>query len=122
MKGPDFLSTSDGPFRPPDETVGLIRLTKLPTQTKPSTKLQDASTFTATVNTNASASEWRKYNSYEKFGCIVAYVLRVLPKFNGHHTTDGSITDPEKVMLAEQKRREEMLVEKLPPLLVFAIK
>ena len=103
LKTPDFPRTSDWPFKPPNENVRKIRLTKLATETKSSSELQNASTFTATVTTNASAFEWLKYSSYEKLLRIAAYVLFVLPKFSGHRTTDGSITDPNELMLAEQK-------------------
>ena len=103
MKSSDFLQTPDWLFRLPDEIVRTIRLTKLAIKTKPDSELQDASTFSATVTTNAAAFQWQKNIPNKKLLRSVPYVLPVLPKFSGHRTTNGSINDQNELMLAEQK-------------------
>ena len=49
------------------------------------------------------ASRVAEYSSYEKLLRIVAFILRILPRFSGNRTKTGAITDPVELESAEQK-------------------
>ena len=104
LKGPDFLRTSDWPFKPSDEIMKSkskkLDSEKVPTETK---YQETTETNTANVVFNALTLEWQKYSSYEKLLRILASILRLLPKFSNNRTKTGSITDPSELEVAEQK-------------------
>ena len=58
--------------------------------------------FMAHVTTNASNFNWQKYSYDDKFLLIVAYMLRILPKFSFYELSK-SITDPDKILEAERR-------------------
>ena len=103
LKGPDFLRTSDWPLQPSDEIVKSKLKNFDPDKVPTETKYQETTANTASVVCNALTLEWQKYSSYEKLLRILAYILRLLPKFSGNRTKTGSITDPAELAVAEQK-------------------
>ena len=103
LKGPAFLKTSDWPFKPSDEIM-KSKLKKLdPDNVLTEPNYQETTANTANVVFNALTLEWQKYSSYEKLLRILAYILRLLPKFSGNRTETGFITDPAELEVAEQK-------------------
>ena len=58
---------------------------------------------------NSKNFEWQKYCSYEKFLCIAAYVLRLLPKYREYGTNTGAIVDPAELENAEQLEKGKVL-------------
>ena len=104
LKGPEFLKTSDWPFKPSSDILEKIKHKKLNTESEQLESVSpETATLSAHVTTNASTLEWQKYSSYEKLLRIVAYMLRIVPKFRGNRTDSGSITDPDELAQAEQK-------------------
>ena len=90
LKGPDFLRTSDWPFKPSDKIM-KSKLKKLdPDNVLTEPKYQETTANTANVVFNALTFEWHKYSSYEKLLRILAYSLRLSPKFSGNRTKTGS--------------------------------
>ena len=64
----------------------------------------EMATFTAHVPISASTSfEWQKYNCYEEFSCIVAYMLSFLPEVGVKQTNSWSMTDPDEFLEAERR-------------------
>ena len=103
LKGPAFLKTSEWPFQKSGEIL-KSKLTKLdPDKVPTETKYQETTANTANVVCNALTLEWQKYSSYEKLLRILAYILRLLPKFSDNRTKTGSITDLAELEVAEQK-------------------
>ena len=104
LTGPDFLKTSDFPFKPPDKFRQKIKLNKGADSTKVNeTKEYQCTTITATVTEIATTFKWQKYSSYEKLLGIVAYMLRLLPKNESKRTDNGFNTDPVELDDAQQR-------------------
>ena len=99
LRGPDFLRTSDFPFRPDNEEVSNIKLKR---QTADPNPLDNCST----LKTNSLNSDFGihlcKYSSYPKPLRIVAYVLRILPRQATYRSLDGNIVEPEEITAAEK--------------------
>ena len=65
LTGPDFLKTSDFPFKPPEEFRQKLKLNKGADSTKINeTKEHQCTTITATVTKIATTFKWQKYTSY----------------------------------------------------------
>ena len=64
---------------------------------------QETTANTASVTPIGLTLEWQKYSSYEKLLRIVAFILRISPKFSGNRTKTGAITNPVELESAEQK-------------------
>ena len=104
LTGPDFLKTSDFPFKPPEEFCQKIKLNKGAHSTKVNeTKKHQCTAITATVIEITTTFKWQKYSSYEKVLRIVAYMLRLLPKNESKRTDNGLITDPTELDNAQQR-------------------
>ena len=104
LTGPDFLKTSDFPFKPPEEFRQKIKLNNGAHSTKVNeTKEHQCTTITATVTEITTTFKWQKYSSYEKVLRIVAYMLRLLPKNESKRTDNGLITDPTELDNAQQR-------------------
>ena len=104
LSGPDFLKTSDFPFKLPDDFRQKVKLNEGADSTKVNeTKEHQCTTITATVTEIATTFKWQKYSSYEKLLRIVAYMLRLLPKNESKPTDNGFITDPAELDDAQQR-------------------
>ena len=104
LTGPDFLKTSDFPFKLPEEFDQKVKLNKGADSNKViETKEHQCTTITATVTEIATTFKWQKYSSYEKLLRIVAYMLRLLPKNESKRTDTGFITDPTELDNAQQR-------------------
>ena len=103
LKGPKFLMTSDWPFQPTEEILKIKLKNSDPHEVNTKPVYQEATANTASVSSNVLTLEWQKYSSYEKLLRIVAYILRILPKFSCNRTKTGSITNPVELESAEQK-------------------
>ena len=80
LTGPDFLKTSDFPFKPPDEFCQKVKFNRGADSTEVNeTKEHQCTTISETVTKITTTFEWQKYSSYEKLLRIVAYMLRLLP-------------------------------------------
>ena len=102
--GPDFLKTSDFPFKLPDDFRQKVKLNKGADSTKVNeTKDYQCTTITATVAEIATTFKWQKYSSHEKLLRIVAYMLRLLPKNESKRSDNGFITDPAELDDAQQR-------------------
>ena len=102
LTGPDFLKTTDFPFKRPDEFRQKFHKSANSTETT-QTKGHQFTTVTATVTAIATTFEWQKYSSYENFLRIVAYMLRLLLKNKSCRTVNGDITDPAELDNAQQR-------------------
>ena len=103
LKDPTFLRTSDWPFQPSDKTMRSKLKTLDPNKIPTEPKYQETTAITAKLVSYALTLEWQKYSSYENFLRLLAYILRLLPKFSGNRTKTGSITDPAEFEVAVQK-------------------
>ena len=104
LSGPDFLKTSDFPFKLPDDFRQKVKLNKGADSNKVNeTKEHECTTITATVTEIATTFKWQKYSSFEKLLRIVAYMLRLLPKNESKRTDNGFITDPAELDDARQR-------------------
>ena len=103
LKGPKFLITPDWPFQLSEEILKgkLKNFDSIEVNTEP--VHQETTANTASVAFNVLTLEWQKYSSYEKLLRLVAYILRISPKFSGYRTKTGAITDPIELESAEQK-------------------
>ena len=95
--------TSDWPFQPSEEILKIKLKNSDPHEVNTKPVYQEATANTASVSSNVLILEWQKYSSYEKLLRIVAYMLRILPKFSCNRTKTGSITNPVELECAEQK-------------------
>ena len=102
LKGPEFLMTSDWPFQPAEATW-KVKATKSDQSQIPDDDYQETTASTANVAPSTGTFEWQKYGSYEKLLRILAYMLRISPKFSGNRTNTGAITDPAEINSSEQK-------------------
>ena len=95
--------TPDWPFQPSEEILKtkLKNFDFIEVNTEP--VYQETTANTASVASNVLTLEWQKYSSYEKLLRIVAYILRISPKFSCNRTKTRAITDPVELESAEQK-------------------
>ena len=104
LTGPDFLKTSDFPFKPPEEFRQKVKLNKGAHSTEViETNEYQSTSYSATATEIATTFEWEKYSSYDKLLRIVAYMLRLLPKNESKRTDTGFITDPTELDNAQQR-------------------
>ena len=103
LKDPKFLMTSVRPFQPSEEILKTKLKNSDPHEVNIEPVYTKATTNTASVSSNVLTLEWQKYSSYEKLLRIVAYILRILPKFSRNRTKTRAITDPVELESAEQK-------------------
>ena len=103
LKGPKFLITPDWPFQLSEEILKgkLKNFDSIEVNTEP--VHHETTANTASVAFNLLTLEWQMYSSYEKLLRLVAYILRISPKFSGYRTKTGAITDPIELESADQK-------------------
>ena len=102
LKGPKFLMTPDWPFQPSEEIL-KTKLKNYDSNKNANSVYQETTANTASVTPDVLTLEWQRYSSYEKLLRIVAFILRILPRFSGNRTKTGAITDPVELESAEQK-------------------
>ena len=100
LRGPDFLRTSDFPFRPGTEVVSNIQLKR---QAADPNFLDNCSALQSNSLNSDFSIHLRKYSSYPKLLRIVAYVLRILPRHATYRSVDRKIVEPEEITAAEKK-------------------
>ena len=98
VKGPNFLKTSDWPFEPEPSAIYTIK----PTETCATDELQSNSLAAASLP-NSPVIVWSNYSSYRKLIRIVAYLLRLSPRYRLFRSTNGKIEDPSELENAEKK-------------------
>ena len=98
VKGPNFLRTSDWPFEPQPSAINTIK----PTETCATDKLQSNS-LAAVSLPNSPVIVWSKYSSYFKLIRIVAYLLRLSPRYRQFRYVNGKIEDPSGLENAKKK-------------------
>ena len=104
LTGPNFLKTSDFPFKPPDNFRQKVKLNKGADSTEViEIEEYQCTTISATVTELATVFKWHRYNSYEKLLRIVVYMLRLRPKNESKRTENGFITDPAELDDAQQR-------------------
>ena len=103
LKGPKFLMTPDWPFQPSEEILKNKLKNYDSNEINVDSVYQETTANTASVTPNVLTLEWQRYSSYEKLLRIVAFILRILPRFSGNRTKTGAITDPVELESAEQK-------------------
>ena len=102
LKGPDFLKTSDWPFRPSENSSFKVKQRKeASSREKPS--FGDETVLNTNAGISTSTFEWQKYSSYEKLLRVAAYILRLLPKNEAYRSITGAITDPSELENAQMK-------------------
>ena len=111
LRGPDFLRTSDFPFRPDTEVVSNIKLKRQAADPNP---LGNCSALQSNSLNSDFSIHLRKYSSYPKFLRIVAYVLPILPRHATYRSVDGKIVEPEEITAAEKKRQLFTQAESFP--------
>ena len=103
LKGPKFLMTPDWPFQPSEEILKTKLKNYDSNEINTDPVYQETTANTASVTPNVITLEWQRCSSNEKFLRIVAFILRISPKFSGNGTKTGAITDPVELESAEQK-------------------
>ena len=97
--------TPDWSFQPSGEVLKtkLKNIDSIEVNTE--TVYQETTANTASVASNVLtiSVEWEKYSSYEKLLRIVAYILRISPKFSCNRTETREITDRVELESAEHK-------------------
>ena len=99
LRGPDFLRTSDFPFRPGTEMVSNIKLKRQAADPNP---LDNCSTLQSNSLNSDFSIHLHKYSSYPKILRIVAYILRILSRHATYRSVDGNIVEPEEIITAEK--------------------
>ena len=102
LKGPDFLKTSDWPFRPSEHSSFKVKQ-RNDTFSDEKPSFGSETVLNANAGINTSTFEWQKYSSYEKLQRVAAYVLRLLPKYEAYRSITGAITDPSELENAQMK-------------------
>ena len=102
LKGPDFLKTSDWPFRPSEHSSFKVKQ-RNDTSSDEKPSFGGEIVLNANVGINTSTFEWQKYSSYEKLLHVAAYILRLLPKNEAYSSITGAITDPSELENAQMK-------------------
>ena len=113
LKGPEFLKTSDWPFKPSEHSKFKLKpdITDQNTK-KPSPKSEAALCSNADINT--SIFEWPKYSSFEKLLRVVAYLMCLIPKNKAYRSETGTITDPSELDNAQTKLFYLVQLESFP--------
>ena len=111
LRGPDFLRTSDFPFRPDTEVVSNIKLMRHAADPNP---LDSCSALQSNCLNPDFSIHLRKYSSYPKNLRIVTYVLRILPRHATYRSVDGSIVEHEEITAAEKKLQLLTQAESFP--------
>ena len=102
LNGPEFLKTSDWPFKPSEPSKFKLKPDFNDQSTeKPSPKNEVVLNSNADINT--STFEWHKYSSFEKLLCVVAYLMRLIPKNEAYRSKTCTITDPSELENAQTK-------------------
>ena len=99
LRGPDFLRTSDYPFRPDIEVVSNM----LKRHAAGPNPLDNCSALQSNCLNSDFSVHLRKNSSYPKLLRIVAYVLRTLPRHTTYRSVDGNIVEPEEITAVEKK-------------------
>ena len=102
LKEPDFLKTSDWPFRPSEHSLFKVKQ-RNDTSSDGKPSFGDETVFNANAGINTSTFEWQKYSSYEKLLRVTAYILRLLPKNEAYRSITGAITNPSELENAQSK-------------------
>ena len=102
LKGPDFLKTSDWPFRPSEHLSFKVKQ-RNDTSSDERLSFGGETVLNANAGINTSTFEWQKYSSYEKLLRVTAYILRLLPKNEAYRSITGAITDPSELESAQMK-------------------
>ena len=98
VKGPQFLQTNDWPFKPSPESCKL----RLP----PDNEVVHTVTMISTVapkNLNKPVLNWSRFSSYTKVVRVVAYLLRLLPKYKHFRSSAKVYVDPVELDNAEKR-------------------
>ena len=109
LKGFKFLRTSDWPFEPEPSASYTIK----PTETCATDELQSNS-LAAASPPNSSVIVWSNYSSYRKLNQIVAYLLRLSPRYRHFRSINGKIEDPSELENAEKKLLYLLQVDSFP--------
>ena len=113
LKGPDFLKTSDWPFRPSKHSsIKVKQRNDTSSEEKPS--FGSETFLNANAGISTSTFEWQKYSSYEKLLRVSAYILRLLPKNEAYRSITGAITDPSELENAQTKLFHNAQSESFP--------
>ena len=102
LSGPDFLKTSDFPFKLPDHFRQKFNKRTNSTEVI-KTKDYQSTSYSATATEIATTFEWEKYSSYDKLRRILAYMLQLLANNESKRTDTGFITDPTELDNAQQR-------------------
>ena len=113
LKGPEFLKSSDWPFKPPEPAKFKL---KPDINDKSTEKLspKDETSLSSNADINTSTFEWQKYSSFEKLLRIVAYLMRLIPKNEAYRSETGTITDPSELENAQTKLFYLVQLESFP--------
>ena len=98
VKGPNLLRTFEWPFEPELSAMYTIK----PTETCATDELQSNS-LAAASPPNSPVIVWSNYSSYRKLIRIVAYLLRLSPRYCHFRSMNGKIEDPSELENAEKK-------------------
>ena len=102
LKGLDFLKTDDWPFQPSTDVLQKLGKNNSKSDQLPSEpEKQGATAIIANIANIASTFEWQKYSSYEKLLRIIAYMLRLKPKFACNGSKTESIFVPAELEVAQ---------------------
>ena len=108
VKGPHFLTNSRFPFVPNKDVINNIKL-----GVNQAVIIEDTVSLHISVKKQTtpvpSLFPFDKFSSYQKYMCIAAYVLQLLPKHAGYRNLDDSITYPTE--LDEAERHLQYLVQ-----------
>ena len=91
-QGPSFLRTSDWPFRPNVDVITKIKL-KGPIDDV----IDPATNFVINPSVPEPVIKWKRYSSFLKLLRVVAFILRVNPKFNHFRGTIANIVKPSEI-------------------------
>ena len=91
-QGPSFLRTSDWPFRPNVDVITKIKL-KGPIDDV----IDTATNFVINLSVPEPVIKWKRYSSFLKFLRVVAFILRLNPKFNHFRGTIANIVKPSEI-------------------------
>ena len=102
LKGPDFLKTSDWPFRPSENSSFKVKQRNDASKGEKPT-FGDETVLNANAGISTLTFELQKHSSYEKRLRVAAYILRLLPKNEAYRSITGAITDPSELENAQMK-------------------
>ena len=102
LNGPEFLKTSDWPFKPSEPSKFKLK-TDFNDQSTERPSLKTETALSSNVDINTSTFEWHKYSSFEKLLRVVSYLVRLIPKNEAYRSGTGTITDPSELENAQTK-------------------